>query len=54
MQIASHYDKRGAHPFEDDTDDVVGIIVKDIQNKILIVQGMGGKWNTLKTPREPA
>ena len=52
MQTACNYDKRGAHPFEDDTDDVVGILVKDIENKILIVQGMGGKWSFPKGRRK--
>ena len=42
------------HPFEDDTDDRVGVIVRDSNGRILIVQGVTGKYSFPKGSRKRA
>ncbi len=42
------------HPFEDDTDDRVGVIVRDCAGRVLIVQGITGKYSFPKGSRQRA
>jgi len=49
MSVQRSYER---HPFDDDTEEVVGVIVRDIDNKLLIVQGVSGKWSLPKGRRK--
>lgn len=42
------------HPFEDDMDDRVGVIVRDSAGRLLIVQGLTGKYSLPKGSRKRA
>ena len=42
------------HPFEDDMDDRVGVIVRDVNGRLLIVEGVTGKYSLPKGSRKRA